>query len=355
MDQIRVDQGTRGPGPEMAEIVEKRGPGTRGPETVMAEIVEKRGPGDQGTRGPETVMAEILILVDQGTRGPEGPAMAEINARTLMFNLGPEDAIDLTTSAKIARYTERKQLAYKLTDEGVLLLDGRGKKIHLRKGVVTLRNALDLHDLPERKIDDFRNDNIVLTTDPNLTKQTNMLHVRKMALVDPQLLKSLHENTTPQPPVDSILRDLDAEMTSTLKSDADVSEKVPLYNQLLLRYNEMTKMHAAIPTPVVVMKSNTVDNEPVAVVKSNTVDNEPAAEVTAGQSTELVNIVATLPKTLQEKGRQLLGRLSKVEWNERGELMHEGVAIPGSNAVDLVHDLIRNRKTARDPVGWHQF
>ena len=169
-----------------------------------------------------------------------------------------------------------------------------------------------------------------------------MLHVRKMALVDPQLLKLLHENTTPQPPVDNILRDLDAEMTSILKSDADVSEKVPLYNQLLLRYNEMTKMHAAIPTPVVVMKSNTVDNEP-------------AAEVTAGQSTELVNIVATLPKTLQEKGRQLLGRLSKVEWNERGELMHEGVAIPGSNAVDLVHDLIRNRKTARDPVGWHQF
>ena len=71
-------------------------------------------------------MAEILILVDQGTRGPEGPAMAEINARALMFNLGREDAIDSTTSAKIARYAERKQLAYKLTDEGVLLLDGRG-------------------------------------------------------------------------------------------------------------------------------------------------------------------------------------------------------------------------------------
>ena len=63
--------------------------------------------------------------------------MAEINARALMFNLGREDAIDSTTSANIARYAERKQLAYKLTDEGVLLLDGRGKKIHLRNGVVT--------------------------------------------------------------------------------------------------------------------------------------------------------------------------------------------------------------------------
>ena len=280
------------------------------------------------------------------------------NARTLMFNLEPEDAIDSTTSAKIARYTERKQLAYKLTDEGVLLLDGRGKKIHLKNGVVTLRNALGLHALPERKMDDFRqshHDNVVLNTETPQTTQTNMLHVRNMALVDPRLLKSLHENTTPQPPVDKILGDLPADMTSILKSDADVSEKVPLYNQLLLRYNEMTKMHAAIPTPVVVMKSNTVDNEPVAVMKSNTVDNEPAAVVTAGQSTVPVNVVATLPKTLQEKGRQLLARLSKVEWNERGELMHEGVAIPGSNAVDVVHDLIRNRKTACDPVGWHQF
>ena len=169
-----------------------------------------------------------------------------------------------------------------------------------------------------------------------------MLLVRKMALVDPRLLKSLHENTTPQPPVDKILRDLDAEMTSMLKSDADVSEKVPLYNQLLLRYNEMTKMQAAIPTPVVLMKSNTVDNEPPAVV-------------TAGQSTDPVTIVGTLPKTLQEKRRQLLARLFDIEWNERGELIHEGVAIPGSNAVDLVHDLIRNRKTATDPLGWHQF
>ena len=73
--------------------------------------------------------------------------MTEMNARTLMFNLGP---IDSTTLVKIARYADRKQLTYKITKKGTLLLDGRGKKIHLRKGVVTLRNALDLHALPER-------------------------------------------------------------------------------------------------------------------------------------------------------------------------------------------------------------
>ena len=74
-------------------------------------------------------------------------------------------------------------------------------------------------------------------------------------------------------------------------------------------------------------------------------------ERTCTEGIKRADIVGTLPKTLQMKGRQLL---SAVTWNERGELIHKGVAIRGSNAVDLVHDLLRNRKTP-DPVGWQQF
>ena len=96
----RDDEGTRGD-----QRDRRLTKGTRGPAMT-------KGPGDR-RRGPE----DLAINRDQ--RGPEGPAMAEINARALMFNLGREDAIDSTTSAKIARYAERKQLAYKLTDEGV--------------------------------------------------------------------------------------------------------------------------------------------------------------------------------------------------------------------------------------------
>ena len=287
--------------------------------------------GDQGT--DEGDRMDLAINRDQ--RGPEGPAMAEINARTLMFNLGREDAIDSTTSAKIARYAERKQLAYKLTDEGVLLLDGRGKKIHLRNGVVTLRNALGLHALPERCR--AVGDNRVLNKQQQHTNVVTMLHVRKMALVDPRLLKSLRENPTPLPDtIDTTLRDLDAEMTSILdRSDADESEKVRLYNQALLRYSDMTKARAAKPIPVVVE----VKKEAAATMPTTALVVEPT------------DIVGTLPKTLQMKGRQLL---SAVTWNERGELIHKGVAIRGSNAVDLIHDLLRNRKTP-DPVGWQQF
>ena len=74
-----------------------------------------------------------------------------------------------------------------------------------------------------------------------------------MVLVDPQLLETLRTPT--QTPVDITLRDLDAEMTSILdKSDVDVSEKVRLYNQALLRCNDMAKDRAAKPTPVVVVR-----------------------------------------------------------------------------------------------------
>ena len=72
-----------------------------------------------------------------------------------------------------------------------------------------------------------------------------MAHVRKMALVDPRLLETLR--TPIQPPIDTNLRDLDSEMTSILdKTGIDVSEKVGLYNQALLRYNDMAKMSATI-------------------------------------------------------------------------------------------------------------
>ena len=77
--------------------------------------------------------------------------------------------------------------------------------------------------------------------------------MRKRALVDPRLLETLR--TPIQPPIDTHLRDLDSEMTSILdKTGIDVSEKVRLYNQALLRYNDMAKMPATKLSPVVVVK-----------------------------------------------------------------------------------------------------
>ena len=110
-----------------------------------------------------------------------------------------------------------------------------------------------------------------------------------MALVDPRLMETLR--TPIQPPIDTNLRDLDSEMTSILdKTGIDVSEKARLYNQTLLRYNNMAKMSATKPKPVVARKTDIMGE-----------------------------VVTTLPKA-----RQLVSRLKTTQWNDRGELLHEG-------------------------------
>ena len=119
-------------------------------------------------------------------------------------------------------------------------------------------------------------------------------------------------------------------MTSILdKTGIDASEKVRLYNQALLRYNDMAKMSATKPTPVVVVKEK---------------ETPPTTDI-------MGEVVTTLPKALQEKGRQLVSRLKTTQWNDRGELLHEGVIVLGSNVVDLVHDLLRKRKSLTPSVG----
>ncbi len=93
-----------------------------------------------------------------------------------------------------------------------------------------------------------------------------MAHMRKKALVDPRLLETLRTPT--QPPIDTNLRDLDLEMTSILdKTGIDV------------------------------------------VVKEK--ETPPTTDI-------MVEVVTTLPKALQEKGRQLVSRLETTQWNDRG-------------------------------------
>ena len=152
-----------------------------------------------------------------------------------------------------------------------------------------------------------------------------------MALVDPRLLETLR--TPIKQPIETNLRDLYSEMTSILdKTGIDVSEKVRLYNQALLCYNDMATLSATIPTPLVVVKEK----------------ETPATTDIMGE------VVTTLPEALQEKGRQLLSRLKTTQWNDRGELLHEGMVLPGSNVVNLVHDLLRKRNTSV-PIVWQQF
>ena len=64
------------------------------------------------------------------------------------------------------------------------------------------------------------------------------------------------------------------------------------------------------------------------------------------------DVIAAVPKTMQTKAKRLMERLKKdVAGTDRGELIHDGVPVPGSNMTDLVSDLLKKS----DPVGWQRF
>ena len=149
-----------------------------------------------------------------------------------------------------------------------------------------------------------------------------MEHARKMALVDPRLLDTLRSLPPPTDTVGKKVQALDDEMKTILdRKDLDDGTKVTLYNQVLQRYNVLVDERVKEPVRV------------IALGKETGTEPEEASSMEA-------DVVNTVPKSLQAKARRLMEHLKRnVAWIDRGELIHEGVPVVGSNAVDLVHDI----------------
>ena len=174
-----------------------------------------------------------------------------------------------------------------------------------------------------------------------------MDHARKMALVDPRLLDALRSQ--PPPPTDTvgkIVQTLDEEMKTILdRKDLDDGTKVTLYNQVLQRYNGLVDKRVKEPIRTISVNESTKGS------KRRDEDEEEDTPIRKLEAT----VLDTVPKSLQVKARRLMEHLKRnVAWSDRGELVHEGVPIAGSNAVDLVHDLLRKRKTDA-PTGWRSL
>ena len=65
----------------------------------------------------------------------------------------------------------------------------------------------------------------------------------------------------------------------------------------------------------------------------------------------------TLPPTLRSKGAALLNHLESIpgiKWDKQ-QLVVDDKPIPKSNVVDLIDDLVRDRKTIKPPPGWSEL
>ena len=178
-----------------------------------------------------------------------------------------------------------------------------------------------------------------------------MEHARKMALVDPRMLDMLR---SPPPPTDTLgkkVQALDDEMMTILdRKDFDDRTKVTLYNQVLQRYNVLSDKHVKEPVRVVTVNESGTEAEAGAGVAEGAV----GAPATSATNEIEADVVETVPKTMLAKARRLMEPMKRnISWAARGELIHEGVPVAGSNVVDLVNDLLRKRNT--DPTGWQPF
>ena len=178
-----------------------------------------------------------------------------------------------------------------------------------------------------------------------------MEHARKMVLVDPRMLDTLR---SPPPPTDTLGRKvqaLDDEMMDILdRKDLDDRTKVTMYNQVLQRYNVLSDKHVKEPTRVITVNDSGMEARAEARAG---VEGALGAPATTTSEIE-ADVVDTVPKTMQGKARRLMERMKRnMSWTTRGELIHEGAPIVGSNVVDLVNDVLRKRKT--DPTGWQPF
>ena len=175
-----------------------------------------------------------------------------------------------------------------------------------------------------------------------------MEHAKKMILVEPLVLESI---TRSQPVEDATNRDLKETtraMDDILNSDVDVYDKANAYQQALWGFLQRYKQYKDRPLGKVELTSGSKR-------ASDGVVGEREEERSTGVEKD---VLESVPKSLKGKAERLLQRLKdnpEIKWNDQGELEISGRFIKRSNLTDLVNDVLRQRKTAPDPLGWEEF
>lgn len=193
-------------------------------------------------------------------------------------------------------------------------------------------------------------------------------------LVDPEQWQSsqLNSYVTPNPQrslplpdaLGSSISSLDQTMQNILTTPSNDAEdaynKAQLYSQAFQRYLTFADKYRdkSLGKFEMVQPKQTFETlRPTTTsIKSNDTDkmsNNPA-------TIEVKRLIKqTLPPTLRGKGEALLEHLANlpgVSWDSKQQLILDDKTIDKSNVVDLVDDLVRDRKTIKPPPkGWDEL
>ena len=175
-----------------------------------------------------------------------------------------------------------------------------------------------------------------------------------MALVPENYLSGMHQHQQHRRvqtnPLVRNLSELDAEMNQILsRQDIADDEKLKLYHQVMQRYLEydrQRKDRQSVPLKII---SNTKQEG----------TNEAKAPTFSQKEVQIEDeIIDSVPKTIRNKARLLVNKLKQNKeimfWNDRGELVYDGKPVQGTSIVDLVRDVMGDRKRFQ-PYNWKMF
>jgi hypothetical protein len=130
-------------------------------------------------------------------------------------------------------------------------------------------------------------------------------------------------------PVDKTLENLDSEMTSIIYStNIPLDAKLLKYNQVLQRFKFL----------------QTERNKPYSI----------EIEERGSQKLDFDKILKGIPEKKIPAAKLLtdfISKLDNIHIESNGEISINGHRISNSNIIDLVHDLVRDRKTNMPPLG----
>ena len=193
----------------------------------------------------------------------------------------------------------------------------------------------------------------------------------KLALIDPDLLvRLLHRTsttsgTTPSGavlpgdtssgaalPPDTRLTEM-TKINNGVKlmlddKNIDPAERIRRFNEMLTRYGAHSENYYKTPTgPPQLVDQVTPSGPEVEATSAGTMPDKWEEDV-----------VESIPLTMQKNARLLLKTIKasgRMSWDEHGRLVRQGRTIPGTNIMDLVHAVVRQRKKSKLTPGLDHF
>ena len=156
-------------------------------------------------------------------------------------------------------------------------------------------------------------------------------------------------------PLTKKLSQLDEEMKAILENtELGEATKAMMYSKVLSQYLDVKRQMQMPQRIPIIEEGNPPPNKDVSKIA------KPIPFVTAPEPSEqsIPGIdISIIPRVYRNRANNLINHLrerSNASWNERDELVVDGIPIPGSNIVDLLDDTVRSKR-GPEPIGARAF